>query len=120
MRNEPTAAESIGITPQDFLWAVGSVCNLRRRLFDATLIQREFPPPHTAVTVVEALRSLDLDVRLVVKPWHALAVAALPRLTFLRASADGGDNPAFRPALLAKVEADRVLLFPAGTNEPKV
>ena len=31
----------------DFLWAVGSLCNLRRRLFDATLVQREFPPPHT-------------------------------------------------------------------------
>lgn len=53
------------LDPADFLWAVGSLCNLRRKPFDPALVQREFPPPHTALTIVEALRALELDATLV-------------------------------------------------------
>src|SRR4051812_49568774 len=115
MRDDATtSAAGITITSQDFLWAVGSVCNLRRRLFDAALIQREFPPPHSAVTVVEALRSLELEVRVTTMPWRALGLASLPRLIFLRELAREGGDDTHKPALLAKVEADQALVFPAG------
>jgi hypothetical protein len=42
MRDDPLDAPDIPITPRDFLWAVGSLCNLQRRVFDATLVQQEF------------------------------------------------------------------------------
>ena len=40
MRDDPLIAPDITITPRDFLWAVGSLCNMQRRVFDATLVQR--------------------------------------------------------------------------------
>ena len=87
------------MSPADFLWAVGSVCNLRRRLFDATLIQREFPPPHTVTSLADALRSLELSVSVTAVAFKALATVTLPRLIFLRCA---GSTCA--PALLAKLE----------------
>ena len=65
MRDEPLNAPDLPISPGDFLWAVGSLCNLQRRMFDATLVQREFPPPHSALTLVDALRSLEMSARIV-------------------------------------------------------
>jgi len=113
-RDERSAA-SLAMTPADFLWAVGSLCNLRRRLFDATLIQREFPPPHTIASVADALRSLELTASLSVVPCKALQRAALPRLIFLRV-----DEATSTPALLAKLDGERALVFRARTNEPAV
>jgi subfamily B ATP-binding cassette protein HlyB/CyaB len=99
----------------DFLWALGSVCNLRRTLFDATLIQREFPPPHTVASLADALRSLDLVASITKVGFKALSRMALPRLVFLRC-----EDPTCEPALLAKLEGDRALVFRARTNEPVV
>jgi subfamily B ATP-binding cassette protein HlyB/CyaB len=110
-----TSASSLSMSPADFLWAVGSVCNLRRRLFDATLIQREFPPPHTVASLADALRSLDLVASVSVVPFKALARAALPRIIFLRS-----DEGTCAPALLAKLDGERALVFRARTNEPVV
>jgi len=121
------AAHDIALDAPDFLWAVGSLCNLRRAAFDAALVQRAFPPPHSAVTIVEALRSLGLEVALVEDDAHAIVRGPLPRLVFLRraepvgAAARSGSTPTTRTAgILAKVEAGRVLIFPAGSNEPQV
>ena len=132
MRDELRPATDLTLTPRDFLWAVGSLCNLGRRLFDATLIQREFPPPHSAASVVEALRSLELAARLAPLDRRQLIKTTLPRLVFMSpiqdrapapaapGHADDSPAPACTPALLAKVEEGRVLVFPAGTNEPGV
>ena len=120
MRAKPTATIELALAADDFLWAIGSLCNLRRKLFDASLIQREFPPPHSALTLVEALRSLELDARVVELDARALFASALPRVVFLRMDGDETAPPRFAPALLAKVEDARVLVFPAGTNEPRV
>ena len=115
----------VAIAAADFLWAVGSLGNLRRKLFDPALVQRAFPPPHSAVSIVAALRTLELDARLVTLDAQAVLQGALPRLVFLR-SPPAADAPpvagtrACSVAVLAKVETGRVLLFPGGTNEPQV
>jgi subfamily B ATP-binding cassette protein HlyB/CyaB len=114
MRDDRSALTQ-SMSPGDFLWAVGSVCNLRRRLFDATLVQREFPPPHTIASLAEALRSLDLAASVSIVAFKALTHAALPRLIFLR----HGDGHC-APALLAKFDGERALVFRARTNEPVV
>ncbi len=120
-------ARTSTLEPADFLWAVGSLCNLRRKAFDPTLVQREFPPPHTALSIVEALRSLDLDATLAEDDVHAIVRGPLPRLLFLRQPAAPSDAEPHDPTptrwtagILAKVEAGRVLIFPAGGNEPRV
>ena len=137
MRDEPLTAPDLPITSRDFIWSIGSLCNLQRRMFDAMLVQREFPPPHSAVTLVDALRSLDLSARIVQRDRHRIVSGGLPCLVFLKpeAAADAAEStvatalaepgaampgPAFGLALLVKAEADRLLFFPAGTNEPKV
>ena len=106
-------------------------------MFDAALVQREFPPPHSAVTLVDALRLARVDARVVQRDRRRIIQGELPRLVFLQrveASAAAGDsfgpanglNPHASPrvpfglALLVKAEAERLLMFPAGTNEPKV
>jgi subfamily B ATP-binding cassette protein HlyB/CyaB len=130
MRDAADSIPDLPIETRDFLWAVGSLCNLRRQLFEATLIQQEFPPPHSVFTLVEALRSLELDARIVAMDSGRVVKASLPRMVFMRAMPDAAaaarrgdsDTPpvCHAPALLAKVEGGRVLLFPAGTNEPRV
>ncbi len=128
----PARVDTRPLSPRAFLWAVGSLCNLRRKAFDAALIERSFPPPCTPLAVVEALRSLDLDARLETLSSRELAATALPRLVFLTIDADQGASssdadslvasaPAvLTPVLLARIEADRVLAFLAGNNEPQV
>jgi len=122
------------IDSRDFLWAVGSLCNIHRKPFDAALVQREFPPPHSALSVVEALRALEFDAQIIECDCHRILKSALPRIVFLRPRPGPGlsdvagerqnDSGAtarpFVPELLAKVEAGRVLLFPACSNEPRV
>jgi subfamily B ATP-binding cassette protein HlyB/CyaB len=107
-------APELEVSAADFLWAVGSACNLRRRMFDAALIQRAFPPPHSTTTIAEALRSLDLEVRVGRQAFKALAKSALPRLIFV------ADGEGFAPALLARFDEDRALVFHARSNEPRV
>jgi subfamily B ATP-binding cassette protein HlyB/CyaB len=114
MRDHPPAC-ALPMSPADFLWALGSVCNLRRKLFDATLIQREFPPPHSVAGLADALRSLELVASITPIAFKVLLKAALPRLIFLRC-----DGSTCRPALLAKLDGDRALVFRAGSNEPVV
>jgi subfamily B ATP-binding cassette protein HlyB/CyaB len=114
MRDD-SLASSLPMSPADFLWALGSVCNLRRRLFDATLIAREYPPPHTIASLADALRSLDLLASTTGVAFKALSKVALPRLVFLRC-----DDSTCAPALLAKLEGDRAVVFRARTNEPVV
>ncbi|MEO8346878.1 MAG: peptidase domain-containing ABC transporter [Betaproteobacteria bacterium] len=116
---------------------MGSLCNLQRLMFDAALVRREFPPPHSAVTLVDALRLLGLGVHIVQRDGHGVALARLPCLVFLKHSkvpssqsdhameASGLPLKASPPvpfaiALLVKSEGGRLLLFPAGTNEPEV
>lgn len=128
MRDDPASSPELGISRRDFLWAVGSLCNLQRRPFDAALVEREFPPPRSAVTLVEALRSLDLTARVLQCNLGHLIDGTLPCVMFLRQPANSGSNTAaldavptsLELALLVKAEGDRLLYFAAGTNEPKV
>jgi ATP-binding cassette, subfamily B, bacterial HlyB/CyaB len=137
VRDDPIAVPELPISQRDFIWAVGSLCNLQRRMFDSALVQREFPPPHSAVTLVDALRSLELSARIVQRDLRQILQAALPCLVFLRrsehatgdADRDGalqgkGESNAFPHsfdlALLVKCDGERLLYFPAGTNEPMV
>ncbi len=137
MRDDPHTIPDLPIAPRDFLWAVGSLCNMQRRMFDAGLIQREFPPPHSAMMLVDALRSLELVARILQRDSRAIISGKLPCLVFFHrdeqptgadsvANRDGVTDAAssqrvpFGLALLVKAEADRLLVFPAGSNEPMV
>ncbi len=114
----------------DLIWAVGSVCNLHRKPFEAALIRSQFPPPHTTVALMEALRSVGFDAQAIAVdlpglaslPQPCLVVLAPPRPQPIEVndSAAAPAAPAFALALVVKVDGERVLYFRAGTNTPAI
>jgi len=92
------------LSGSDFVWLIGSLCQINRLPFDPALLLQHFPAPHSAHQFIEALRSLgfrtgEADV----------ARAALPCIAFLK-----GETP--RAALVVKCDAGQALYFPAGSQ----
>ena len=45
---------------EEVLWLLGSLCGLFRIPFDATLIEQDYPPPYSRLTLHEAARALGI------------------------------------------------------------
>ena len=133
MRDGWDGVVDIALAPADLLWAAGSVCNLAGVPFTPALLQRECPPPCSAAQLVAVLGRLGLRAR-VLAPGADVPPRLLPAIVFLHpevdaargrdaAAADGPANAGsaartHRVALLVRRDAERVLLFHAGSNEP--
>ena len=50
--------QASAVSAGDFVWLLGSLCQLNRLAFDAQLILQRFPAPHTVRDFLEAARSL--------------------------------------------------------------
>jgi len=120
-----------GFDAADLIWAVGSVCNLHRKPFEAALIRSQFPPPHTTVALIEALGSVGFDAHAVAVDVPQLVALPQPCLVVLAPrspKAEANDATpmssvsaaAFALALVVKVGGERVLYFRAGTNTPAI
>ncbi|MEZ5615811.1 MAG: peptidase domain-containing ABC transporter [Rhodocyclaceae bacterium] len=128
------------------LWLLGSLCQVGRIPFDASLVSQEFPPPHSKVTLHEAARALgfktgERSVTAAVLPGltfpciaflrAAPATAPLPaapiQLHVVREGEDAEDiaatataaEPPLRPALLIRADAKQLLYFRAGSEQPE-
>jgi subfamily B ATP-binding cassette protein HlyB/CyaB len=99
------AAEELA--QRDFVWLVGSLCQLNRLPFDAALLLQRFPAPHFARQLVEALRSLGFRTG-----DGLLAKASFPCIGFLR-----GEAP--RPAIVLRFDGAKYLYFAAGSQAPQ-
>ena len=110
------AAAVYPLTREDFLWAVGSICQLHRVAFDAALVSGQFPGPHTTLTLIDAATRLGLKCA----PHEESAAKcerwSFPCLAWLAAGEDG----AARPVLIASADAQRVLTFWPGEKAPRV
>ena len=128
-----TFIPELTIAAKDFVWAVGSLCNLHRRPFDANLVQRAFPPPHSACTLMAALRSLDFAARLVRVDAAAMERGAFPCIAFIAADVDACAQSATVPqsaneahmaphvcVMVIRCDQGRLLYFPSGSNEARV
>jgi subfamily B ATP-binding cassette protein HlyB/CyaB len=137
MSSKPDLLLAHALSPAEVIWAVGSICNLHRKPFDATLLQSQFPPPHTSLTLVEAARSLGFRAEPAAVGVPRLGSLPTPCLVLLRAARPSesctevrsdpqgprGAAPGsacLRLALLVKVEAGRILFFHAGQTTPTV
>ncbi len=123
MRDDAPDAADLALAPADLLWAAGSVCNLAGVSFEPALLQRDCPPPCSVAQLVAVLGRMGLRAR--VRAAGAVVPASLlPAIVFLHPGAGtGGAGGAatvrpVRVALLVRADADRVLLFHAGGNEP--
>ena len=91
----------------DFAWIVGSLCQINRMPFDPALLLQRHPGPHTQQQLLEALQGLGFRTG-----QGALGKAAFPCIGFLT-----GEER--KPAILVKRDAQRLLYFVAGSNEPR-
>jgi subfamily B ATP-binding cassette protein HlyB/CyaB len=123
MRGDAGAALGLELAPADTFWALGSLCNLHRLPFDAGLLARAYPPPHTLGTLLEALRGIGCEAEIVFAGPAGLERLALPALVLMTHEpavvvAGGATSLQARPALLVRIDGDRVLYFAAGAGAP--
>lgn len=90
----------------DFIWLIGSLCQVNRLPFDPALLLQRFPAPHSPRQLLEALQSLGFRTG-----QGTLAKAAYPCIAFLK-----GETP--KPAIVIKSEGAAFLYFEAGTQAP--
>ena len=65
------------------IWALAAVSQLHRKPFDAALLQREFPPPYSLDTLIEAAKRLGFRAGAHGSAAEELATATLPCLVLL-------------------------------------
>ncbi|MDH2917436.1 MAG: peptidase domain-containing ABC transporter [Gallionella sp.] len=133
-------------TGQDMLWLIGSLSRIFRIPFDPQLIRQQFPPPYSRTSLLNALQALDFKVgewHLDDKTPSELASIPFPAVAFLCDSAatpetnSSPQNTApeseqgepvpqaeeppklIAPVLLIKADAERVLFFRAGAEQPE-
>ncbi|HET7671330.1 MAG TPA: peptidase domain-containing ABC transporter [Burkholderiales bacterium] len=90
----------------DFVWLVGSLCQVNRLPFDAALLLQRFPAPHTMQQLHEGLRALGFSTGEV-----ALRNASPPCIAFLK-----GESR--RPAYIVKSDGRQYVYFEAGKQAP--
>src|SRR5438477_9591577 len=103
--NEKMGAQAIA--QGDFVWLLGSLCQINRLPFDAALLLQRFPAPHSSRQLLEALQSLGFRTG-----ESDLAKASFPCIAFLK-----GDAP--RPALALRSDGKQLLYFEAGSQAPQ-
>ncbi|MEZ5614552.1 MAG: peptidase domain-containing ABC transporter [Rhodocyclaceae bacterium] len=127
---------------EDLLWLLGSLCRIGRLPFDAALVAQEFPPQHSIVTLHEAARALGFKTGERRITAAVLPGLALPCIAFLRAAPHAETPPApgvptqlhvvregeadeppesdaLKPALLLRADANHLLYFRVGCEQPE-
>jgi len=115
---------------QDLLWLLGSLCQLHRIPFDPVLIQRQFPPPSTRITLTTALIALGFKVGSSSIPSNnKLQDIPLPVIGYLQSETPSAEPPAdesqaeavevLLPVLLIKVDSKQILFLRPGSHTPE-
>ena len=125
------SVKSANFTRTDFLWLLGSLCQLYRVPFDPLLIERQFPPPCSTGTLRTSLDILGFKVGMLeFQPdKFTLDKFPLPAIGFLKYEAEetpetasaGQQDPSsnLKPILIIKADSDRMLYFRAGSQAPE-
>jgi hypothetical protein len=113
---QPRADAVVAITKDDFLWAIGSLCQINRVSFDASLVAGQFPGPYSTLTLIDAAARLGLRCALHAQPAADAQDWSMPGLVLVTDPADHGAPP--RTAILVGADASRAMLFFAGQAAP--
>jgi hypothetical protein len=93
---------------EDFLWALGAVCELRRIPFDGELFVRQFPPPYSVAKLIAVLSAHGVPVHMATT--DALrGYARLPCIAFQRAERDAPAEPPRKVAIIARCDKRHAL-----------
>ena len=114
----------------DFIWLLGSLCNIHRLPFDARLVLSQYPPPYSTEKIEQAAKALGLEHKSVsVGAKTLLETLPTPFVVFSRElidgrsgeNADATDDPKLTPGmatLVVRVDAEKMLLFKSGSQTP--
>ena len=146
LSREPVAhAPTHAFSAEDIVWVMGSFCALNRKPFDAGLLLKQVPPPYSSDSFVHAARVLGFRIKRRDCDSNELSKFNLPCLAVLREAqpaaqsdigqsgikhdeiAEAGAIPSepiavpikYHPAIIVQFKDDSVILFEAGTNQPK-
>ena len=108
------------------IWALAALSQLHRKPFDAALLEREFPPPYSLGTLVEAAKRLGFRIGARECAPDALPAASMPCLVLLRPETPGREAGALSAdavehelALLIRAEEGRFHVVAAGQAAPR-
>ncbi len=127
-------APNLRLSDNDFVWILGSLCQMHRVPFDPALLLQQFPPPYDRTAVLNAAKALDLKAGERKISARELIALPLPCVALLRPGRGAGDSeprtgagiapgpteqtPTPKPALIVKATDKGFLYFEAGSNTP--
>ncbi len=118
-------APTLRLSDKDFVWVLGSLCQLHRVPFDPAVLLQQFPPPYDRTTLLGAAKALEFKVGDRAIRAKELPALPLPCVAFLKSSQQPvgsvGQDPEQappKPALIVKAGEKEFLYFEAGSNEP--
>ncbi len=122
MRSNGAMEEEVSgkFTLPDFLWLVGSFCQLHGVPFDQVLLQRQFPPPCTRSSMHGAFSALGFKTGTiqVVPDLFADPAVPYPVIGYLQETVESGpeQDVHLAPILIVKADLERVLFFRPGAQ----
>lgn len=136
------------IEQDQFVWVLGSICQLNRIPFDPQLLLQQFAPPHHLANLIKAAQALGFKTgqqrikisQLAKQPLPCLAILHVDQSevssaavasnseriepSFIEANAPTEVDPqvtsTIRLALIVKADGDKVLYFEPGNQQPTV
>ena len=114
----------------DFIWLLGSLCNIHRLPFDARLVLSQYPPPYSseklglaATALGFEYKSVDVGEKTPLETLPAPFVILARELADVRQPEGSNENAAERlvpgmATLVVRVDAEQMLLFKSGSQTP--
>lgn len=109
------------ISSSDWIWVLGSLCQIQHVHFDPGLVEKRFPPPHTLASLRCALLELGFELSDRQPSATDFAHLRLPAVGFVNSyipAGSAGQIPSYAPvpALLVRTDGERLLYFRAGSQ----
>ncbi len=109
---------------EDLVWAIGSYCALNRKPFDANLLIRQFPPPYTSDSLIQAAHALGFRTKRRDCTSSKLATLNFPCLAILNPKSQPASTPlmplettAFPPPVMVGMAREEVEATPSDSLE---
>lgn len=115
-RSKRSAPDCVALDTQHLLWALASLCAIKHIPFDAALFLRQFPPPHTTDTLLQAARDLGMRIKRKRRALTAIDHRCLPCLALRITAADECASL----DLVTDVTPEQIVFFKASENTSTV
>lgn len=128
MKLEPDGADTL--TSEQFVWLLGSLCQVHRIPFSPGMALHQYPPRHTRSLLIDALRNLGFKADFLTARKRHWVKLSMPCIAFITIAEDPSEvSPATReipsessrslPVLVVRADAKQILFFRSGSDKPE-